>query len=137
MPETVEIAPGGFAQARYQLAASDMAIVASGTATVQTALHDTPMVVVYRLSPLTYRVGKPFVRVDTYAMPNLVAGARIVPELIQDEATPERLADEALAWLSDEPRSAAVRRHFMEIHHRLRQDTARAASEVIERIWHG
>ena len=52
------------------------------------ALHERPMVVVYRLSPLTYRLGKPFVNVDTYAMPNLVAGRRIVPELIQDEFTP-------------------------------------------------
>ena len=67
------------------LAASDVVLTASGTATVQAALHERPMVVVYRLSPVTYRVGKPFVRVDTYAMPNLVAGARIVPELIQDD----------------------------------------------------
>ena len=48
------------------------------------------MVVVYRLSPLTYRLGKPFVHVDTYAMANLVAGRRVVPELIQDEFTPQR-----------------------------------------------
>ena len=56
------------------LAAADAAIVASGTVTVQAALHECPMVVVYRLSPLTYRLGKPFVHVDTYAMVNLVAG---------------------------------------------------------------
>ena len=61
------------------LAASDVVITASGTATVQAALHERPMVVVYRLSPLTYRLGKPFLNVDTYAMPNLVAGRRIVP----------------------------------------------------------
>ena len=59
------------------------------------------MVVVYRLSPLTYRLGKPFVHVDTYAMPNLVAGQRIVPELIQDDFTPERTAAEAVAFLTD------------------------------------
>jgi lipid-A-disaccharide synthase len=58
------------------LAASDVVITASGTATVQAALHERPMVVVYKLSPLTYRLGKPFVRVDTYAMANLVAGRR-------------------------------------------------------------
>jgi len=56
------------------LAASDVVITASGTATVQAAIHERPMVVVYRLSPLTYLIGKPFVRVDTYAMANLVAG---------------------------------------------------------------
>ena len=59
------------------------------------------MVVVYRLSSLTYRLGKPFVHVDTYAMANLVAGRRVVPELIQDDFTPERVAAEALRVLTD------------------------------------
>ena len=58
------------------LAASDVVITASGTATVQTALHGKPMVVVYRLSPLTYKLGKPLVRVSMYSMVNLVAGER-------------------------------------------------------------
>jgi lipid-A-disaccharide synthase len=83
------------------LAACDVVITASGTATVQAALHERPMVVVYRLSPLTYRIGKPFVRVDTYAMANLVAGERIVPELIQDDFTPARVADETVRLLTD------------------------------------
>jgi lipid-A-disaccharide synthase len=83
------------------LAACDVVITASGTATVQAALHERPMVVVYRLSPLTYRIGKPFVRVDTYAMPNLVAGERIVPELIQDDFTPARVAHETVRLLTD------------------------------------
>src|SRR5262245_3395043 len=63
------------------LAVADVALVASGTVTVQAALHECPMVVVYRLSPMTYRLGKPFVHVDTHAMANLVAGRRGVPEL--------------------------------------------------------
>jgi lipid-A-disaccharide synthase len=84
------------------LAASDAVITASGTATVQAALHGRPMVVVYKLSPLTYRLGKPFVRVDTYAMANLVAGKRIVPELIQRDFTPERVAEECVRLLTDE-----------------------------------
>jgi lipid-A-disaccharide synthase len=88
------------------LAASDVVITASGTATVQTALHERPMVVVYRLSPLTYRLGKPFVRVDTYAMANLVAGARVVPELIQDDFTPARVASEVVQFLTDASRHA-------------------------------
>ncbi len=83
------------------LAACDVVITASGTATVQAALHERPMVVVYRLSPLTYRIGKPFVRVDTYAMANLVAGERIVPELIQEDFTPARVADETVRLLTD------------------------------------
>jgi lipid-A-disaccharide synthase len=84
------------------LAASDVVITASGTATVQAALHHRPMVVVYKLSPLTYRIGKPFVRVDTYAMPNLVAAKRVVPELIQEDFTPERVAQETVRLLSDQ-----------------------------------
>src|SRR6185369_548480 len=70
------------------LAASDVVLTASGTATVQTALHERPMVIVYRLSPLTYTIGRPFVKIDTFGMVNLVAGKRIVPELIQDGFTP-------------------------------------------------
>ena len=69
-----------------------VALVASGTATVETALLGTPMVVVYRLSPLTYLLGRPFVSVPHYAMPNLVAGRRVVPEIIQWDFTPERVA---------------------------------------------
>src|SRR5690606_13935441 len=61
------------------IAASDLVITASGTATVQTALHGTPMVVVSRLSLMTYRLGRPLVRVSMFSMVNLVAGERVVP----------------------------------------------------------
>src|SRR5262245_56686450 len=101
------------------LAASDVVITASGTATVQAALHERPMVVVYKLSPLTYRLGKPFVRVDTYAMANLVAGKRIVPELIQDEFTSERVADECVRLLTDEPLRGRTRDELRCVRERL------------------
>ena len=90
------------------IASADVAITASGTATVQCALHERPMVVVYRLSPLTYRLGKPFVSVNMYAMPNLVAGARIVPELIQDDFTPARVSAEVVTLLTDRGRHARM-----------------------------
>jgi lipid-A-disaccharide synthase len=83
------------------LNAADAVVTASGTATVQTALHGKPMVVVYKLSPMTYRIGKRMARVDTYAMVNLIAGERIVKELIQDDCTPEAVAAEAVALLTD------------------------------------
>jgi lipid-A-disaccharide synthase len=83
------------------LAAADVVLTASGTATVQTALHGTPMVVVYRLSPLTYRLGRPLMKVDMFAMVNLIAGRRVVPELIQDAFTPEAVAAEAIRVLTD------------------------------------
>ena len=116
------------------LATADVALVASGTVTVQAALHECPMVVVYRLSSLTYRLGKPFVHVDTYAMANLVAGRRVVPELIQDEFTPERVADEALRVLTDPAKAAAVRRELRDVHARLGTPGAsrRAAEAVLE-----
>lgn len=91
------------------LASADVALTASGTATVQTALHDTPMVVVYRLSPLTYRLGRRFVKVDTFGMVNLIAGERIVPELIQDAFTPEAVANEAVSILTDPVRARTIR----------------------------
>jgi lipid-A-disaccharide synthase len=83
------------------LNAADAVVTASGTATVQTALHGKPMVVVYKLSPMTYRIGKRMARVDTYAMVNLIAGERIVKELIQDDCTPEAVAAEAVLLLTD------------------------------------
>lgn len=115
------------------LAAADVALLASGTVTVQAALHECPMVVVYRLSPITYRLGKPFVHVDTYAMANLVAGRRVVPELIQQDFTPERVATEALRVLTDPPHAAAVRRDLHEVRGRLGEPGAsrRAAQAVI------
>jgi len=82
------------------IAASDVVITASGTATTQTALHEKPMVVVYKLSATTYMLAKPFALVDMYAMPNLIAGRRIVPELIQGACTPERVAEEAVRYFT-------------------------------------
>jgi lipid-A-disaccharide synthase len=118
------------------LAASDVVITASGTATIQCALHERPMVVVYRLSPLTYRLGKPFLKVDTFAMPNLVAGRRVVPELIQDDFTAETTAAEALALLTDPARHAAMRDALADVRQQLGPPGAsgRAAEAVLEVI---
>jgi lipid-A-disaccharide synthase len=121
-------------QADDVLAAADVALVASGTVTVQAALHECPMVVVYRLSSLTYRLGKPFVHVDTYAMANLVAGRRVVPELIQDGFTPEAVATEALKVLTDPAHAARVRADLRAVREKLGAPGAsrRAARAVVE-----
>jgi lipid-A-disaccharide synthase len=117
------------------LAAADVALVASGTATVQAALHDTPMVVVYRLSPLTYRVGRPLVKVDTFAMVNLIAGERVVPELIQDAFTPAAVAGEAVAMLTDPARAAGIRDGLRRVRTRLGGSGAsRRAAEAILQV---
>ena len=115
------------------LAACDVVITASGTATVQAALHERPMVVVYKLSPLTYRLGKPFVHVDTYAMANLVAGKRIVPELIQDDFTPERVAEECVRLLTDERLRRSTEDELRRVRERLggAGASARAAEAVL------
>ncbi|MEO6238257.1 MAG: lipid-A-disaccharide synthase, partial [Vicinamibacterales bacterium] len=116
------------------LAAADVAIVASGTVTVQAALHGCPMVVVYRVGPITYSLGKPLLHVDTYAMVNLVAGSRVVPELMQDDFTPERTAAAALQVLLDPLHAAAVKAQLAAVRGKLGTTGAsrRAAEAVIE-----
>jgi lipid-A-disaccharide synthase len=115
------------------LASADVALVASGTITVQAALQGCPMVVVYRLSPLTYRLGKPFVHVQTYAMANLVAGRTVVPELIQDAFTPRAVAEEALHVLTDPAHAKYVRAALSEVRAKLGHPGAsrRAATAVL------
>jgi lipid-A-disaccharide synthase len=116
------------------LASSDVVVTASGTATVQTALHGKPMVIVYRLSPLTYRLGRRFVMVDTFGMVNLIAGRRIVPELIQDDFTPGRVAGALQRFLIDTAYADETRQALGEVRARLGGPgaSARAASMVIE-----
>ena len=116
------------------LASSDVVITASGTATIQATLHERPMVVVYKMSPIEYRLGRPLVRVDTFAMPNLVAGQRIVPELIQDDFTPERTAAEAVALLTDASKREEMRAALARVRQQLGTPgaTARAAEAVLD-----
>jgi lipid-A-disaccharide synthase len=82
------------------VAAADLVIVSSGTATVEAALLGKPMIVVYRLSPLTAKLVKPLVKTKYFSMVNLIAGHTVVPELIQDDFTPRRVAEEAAKLLS-------------------------------------
>jgi len=116
------------------LAASDAVITASGTATVQTALHGKPMVVVYRLSPVTYKLGKPLVRVSMYSMVNLVAGERVVEELIQERCTPENVAREAVDLLTNHERVADMKEHLAMVRDKLGGIGAsgRAADAILE-----
>jgi len=118
------------------LGAADLAIVSSGTATVETALLGKPMIVVYRLSPLTARLAKPLVRTKFFAMVNLIAGRGVVPELIQHDFTPRRLASEAESLLSGSrggnPRVSQMKRGLEEVRKLLGPPGAveRAADEI-------
>ncbi|MBI1872724.1 MAG: lipid-A-disaccharide synthase [Acidobacteria bacterium] len=114
------------------LAASDLVLTASGTATVQSAIHGVPMVVVYRLSSLTFRIGKPFVHVTTYAMVNLVAGRRVVAELIQRDFTPEAVAAEAVGLLTDRGRADRMRAELHAVREKL--GTAGASARAAEAV---
>jgi len=101
------------------LAASDAAIVSSGTATVEAALLDAPMVVVYRVSPLTATLAKPLVRTPYFAMVNLIAEKRVVPELVQDDFTPDKVAAETLRLLQDPNARSTLRTGLAEVRTRL------------------
>jgi len=124
-------------QTHALLSAASAGIVASGTATVEAALMDLPMVVVYRLSALTYALGRPFVKVPRYAMPNLIAGREVVKELIQNDFRPDAVAREALSLLEDPARREAVRAGLGEIRDRLGPPgaSARAAAVVTRFLW--
>lgn len=117
---------------RDLLSAARVAIVASGTATVETALTLTPMVVVYRLSALTYALGKPLVSVSNYAMVNLIAGRVVVPELIQNDFTPARVTEETLRVLDEGSPRAEMLRNLEEVREKLGKGgaTLHAADQV-------
>jgi lipid-A-disaccharide synthase len=121
------------------LSVSDLVLTASGTATVQTAMHAKPMVVLYKLSPMTYRLGKPLAKVEMYAMVNLIAGRRIVRELIQDDCTPQAVADEAAALLTDVNRRERMVRDLAAVKAALggpgaSQRAADAVLDLVQRI---
>ena len=122
------------AQTDDVLNASDAVVTASGTATVQTALHGKPMVVVYKLSPATYWLGKRLARVDTYAMVNLIAGQRVVRELIQDACTPEAIVEEAVRLLIEPDYRERMIASLAEVRRRLGGPGAsdRAAEAILE-----
>ena len=122
-------------QAQSAMAAADVVLLASGTATLEAALIKRPMVVAYRLAPFTRWLLEFFklLRVRRFALPNLLAERDLVPEILQDEVTPERLGTEVLRWLDDGPARAALQVEYRRIHELLRRDASvRAAEAVLE-----
>ncbi len=105
----IEIVEGGAYDA---MAAADLVVSACGTANLETAWLGTPLVAFYRLSPLTYLIGRPFVRIRHYSIVNILAGRPVVPELIQDRFTPEAVAAESLRLLRSPEARAAMKREF-------------------------
>jgi lipid-A-disaccharide synthase len=101
------------------LGAADVAVVSSGTATVEAALMDTPMIVVYRLAPVTAAIARWLVRTPMFAMVNLIAGKLVVPELVQNDFTPERVANEVIRLLDSEEARSEMRRGLASVRERL------------------
>jgi lipid-A-disaccharide synthase len=101
------------------LGAADLSIVSSGTATVEAALIDAPMIVVYRVAPLTAAIARRLVRTPMFAMVNLIAGRRVVPELVQENFTPERLANEVTRLLDSPEARAEMRGGLAEVREKL------------------
>ena len=118
------------------IAASDLILVASGTATLEAAIIGTPMVIVYRVALLSWLISRFLIRVPFIGLPNLVAGKSIVPELIQFQATPERIADEASRLLESPERRRRMQQQLLEVRDQLGPQgaAARAAEAVLEML---
>jgi lipid-A-disaccharide synthase len=101
------------------LGAADVAIVSSGTATVEAALMDTPMIVIYRLAPVTAAIARWLVRTPMFAMVNLIADKRVVPELVQKDFTPERAANEVIRLLDSTEARSELRRGLASVREKL------------------
>jgi lipid-A-disaccharide synthase len=120
-----------FGHSHEALAAADLALVASGTATLEAALFKTPMVITYRQSPLSWALQRRMLYLPYVGMPNILAGERLVPELLQGEATPAALSAALLALLRDSSQQRRQVERFREFHELLRQDTAQKAAEAV------
>ncbi len=123
-------------QARSAIAAADLVLCASGTATMETMLINRPMVVVYRFNPTTYAIarGLRLVKSRFIAMPNILAGEELVPELEQHEVTAERIAAQAMALLDDPGRCTVIAQKFSALHATLRNDASEAAANCIQTL---
>jgi lipid-A-disaccharide synthase len=120
-----------FGHAADAVAASDAVLVASGTATLEAALVGRPMVIAYKMSPWSWRLMRGMRYLPWVGLPNILAGRYVVPEFLQDEATPENLAQALGNLLVDRQARAAIARVFDGIHRLLRQNTAQKAADAV------
>ncbi len=116
------------------LAACDVTLVASGTATLEAALFKRPMVIAYAMNWISWQMMKRMKYQPWVGLPNILLNDFAVPELLQDDASPEKLAQAALDWLDHPERGAALVQRFDQLHRSLRCNTAQAATDAIEKI---
>jgi lipid-A-disaccharide synthase len=120
-----------FGHAHDAMEAADVVIVASGTATLEAALLKKPMVITYRMPNLSWQILKRM-RLQPYVgLPNILAEKFVVPELLQHDSTPEKIAEAAIKQISDASRIAEIKDEFIKIHHSLKQNTAEKAATAI------
>lgn len=132
LPPDLQLVDG---RAREVMTAADVVLLASGTASLEAMLLKRPMVVAYRMAPLTYWLAKRLLKVKSVSLPNLLARDILVPELLQDQATPDELGHAVLYYLENPESTAEVMARFAEIHEELRQGAdAQAARAVLELI---
>jgi lipid-A-disaccharide synthase len=127
----IQILPG---QSHEAMAAADTVLVASGTATLEVALFKKPMVIAYRMLPASWYVLKHMGYQPWVGLPNILARDFVVPELLQDAATPDALADALWRQLEDDVFRARIRQRFTEMHHTLLRDTAQESAQAVLRL---
>ena len=118
------------------LAACDVTLIASGTATLEAALFKRPMVIAYRMNALSWQMMRRMQYQAWVGLPNILCRDFVVPERLQAEADPATLANDVLAWLDAPAKAAALAQRFIDLHHLLRRDTARTATDAIAQILH-
>ncbi len=120
-----------FGHAHDAMEAADMVIVASGTATLEAALLKKPMVITYRMPAISWQILKRMRYQPYVGLPNILAGKFLVPELLQNDATPQKLADAVARLLSDDAYLKEIKQEFTAIHQALRQNSAKKAADVV------
>ena len=121
-------------QSHQALAACDVTLIASGTATLEAALFKRPMVIAYNMHWLSWQIMRRQRLQPWVGLPNILCQQFVVPELLQGEATPPALARAVGLWLDDAGRTEALQQRFVQLHHDLRRDTARLASDAIAQV---
>jgi lipid-A-disaccharide synthase len=121
-------------QSHAALAACDVTLIASGTATLEAALFKRPMVIAYNMNWLSWQIMRRKKLQPWVGLPNILCQDFVVPELLQDAATPDALAHEVLQWLDNPAATAAVQQRFATLHETLRRDTPALAAHAIEKV---
>jgi lipid-A-disaccharide synthase len=119
------------------LAACDVTLIASGTATLEAALFKRPMVIAYNMNRLSWALMRRKQLQPWVGLPNILCGEFVVPELLQEAATPEAMADATLAWLASPDKVHALQQRFCTLHAELQRDTPTLCADAIQKVLEG